>query len=254
VLAALLVYRVAYYLLPLLGAGVIFLVARARDTEERRPLARFYGVVVRYAPDLLAAMTFLCGWVLFLSGAIPRGETRLAALARLLPPILIDASQFLASAVGAALVVVAWGLARRVRVAYQLAALLYGWGIVLALTRALDVGVAALLMMVLSLLLASRRAFPERSVRLGEHLTAGWAFASGSALLVSIWLGVLSRRWAEARGETWWRFTFFGDAPAYVRAAAGAAVAILLLALARALVGSRGDRSRAPGEEEPANP
>jgi phosphatidylglycerol lysyltransferase len=251
VLAALLVYRAAYYLLPLMVAGVVILVREMRRTEERKPLARLATVISRLAPDVLAGMTFLSGWVLFLSGAIPRGDTRLAVLARLLPPFLIDASQFLASAVGAALLIVAWGLERRVRIAYQLATLLYGWGILLALTRALDVAVAALLALVLSLLLASGRAFPERPTRFGERMSARWAFAAGSALLVSIWLGLLSGRWAEARGETWWRFTLFGEAPAYVRAAAGAAVAILLLALTRAFLRPGGDESRAFEEGGP---
>ncbi|MGE0159238.1 MAG: lysylphosphatidylglycerol synthase domain-containing protein [Gemmatimonadales bacterium] len=245
VLAALLVYRVAYYLLPLALAGVVVVVQEVRRGEDRGPMARLSRVVSKLAPDVLAGMTFLSGWVLFLSGAIPRGEARLAALARLLPPVLIDASQFLASVVGAALLIVAWGLERRVRIAYQLATFLYGWGILLALTRALDVGIAALLALVLSLLLASGRAFPERPSRLRERLSAGWAFATGSALLVSVWLGLSSHRWAEARGETWWRFTLFGQAPAYVRAMAGAAVAILLLALARTLGRTGPDRSDA---------
>jgi phosphatidylglycerol lysyltransferase len=247
VLAALLMFRVVYYLLPLLLAGALLL--RRELTAGHGSVAeRARAAVVRLAPHLLAAVTFLAGGLLFLTGAIPRGEARVQWLARILPPALIDASHFLASVVGAALLVVAWGLERRARLAYRLSLLLFGWGIVLALTRSADLGVAFFLAVALGVLLAAGRAFPRRGPGWAEPMGALWAFGVGAALLVSIWIGLLNRRWAAVQGETWWRFTLFGDAPAHVRAAIGGTVALLLIALARLLARRSGgaDAKHAP--------
>jgi phosphatidylglycerol lysyltransferase len=117
VLAALLLYRVIYYLIPLLLAGVLAFGAELRRSDDRPLKERLARLLASLAPHVLSGLTFLSGALLFLTGAIPRGRTRVAWLVRLLPPALVDASQFLASVVGAALLVVAWGLERRSAIA-----------------------------------------------------------------------------------------------------------------------------------------
>ncbi len=247
VLAALLAYRVVYYLLPLVAAGALALRLEVKRAPGTTLLQRTGAIAERLAPHLLAALTFFSGWLLFVTGAIPQDEARVAWLAHLLPPALVDASQFLASIVGAALLVVAWGLERRMELAYRAAVILFGWGILLALTRSMDLELAVAMAVVLGVIVLSAKAFPETPASLRQPMGGAWAFAVGAALVVSVWVGVLGRRGAEAAGVTWWRFTLFGAAPAYVRAAVGGAVALLLLTLARLL----GRRPPPPGAEAP---
>ena len=64
-------------------------------------------------PRLLAAFTFLSGGVLLFSGATPAAEGRLALLNRIIPLGVIETSHFLGSLVGAALLLLSQGLARR---------------------------------------------------------------------------------------------------------------------------------------------
>jgi phosphatidylglycerol lysyltransferase len=241
--AALLVFRVVYYLLPLGFAGVLLL----RETWGAQPassipvrLSRTFTVL---APHLLAGVAFVSGGLLFLTGALPRAGSRLALLTSLFPSGLVDASHFLASIVGTALLIVAWGLERGVRLAYRVSVALFGSGILLALGRALDASVAIFLAAALAVLLLSRRSFARVPSPGPAALRATWVFGVGAALLTSVWLGLVGNRWKAAGGETWWRFTLFGGAPAYVRAGAGAVVSLLLFGLVRLFLLGRPERA-----------
>jgi lysylphosphatidylglycerol synthetase-like protein (DUF2156 family) len=61
----------------------------------------------------LAVFTFLSGIILLFSGATPAAAGRLALLDRVLPLGVIETSHFIGSLVGAALLVLPHGLARR---------------------------------------------------------------------------------------------------------------------------------------------
>jgi phosphatidylglycerol lysyltransferase len=50
-----------------------------------------------------------------------------------------------------------------------------------------------------------------------------------------MWLGIIAYKHVEYSGELWWRFTFSGDAPRFLRATVGAIAVTLSCALARLL-------------------
>jgi lysylphosphatidylglycerol synthetase-like protein (DUF2156 family) len=104
----------------------------------------------------------------------------------------------------------------------------------LAITRSSDAVLSLELALGLVFLVLARPAFkgpPEGTSHEHDDVGAGWIFAVGAALLVSLWIGLFSGRSAAVEGETWWQFTLFGGAPAHVRAAVGAGVALLLAVL-----------------------
>jgi phosphatidylglycerol lysyltransferase len=235
VLAALLAYRVLYFLLPLLLAGALLALRGYRRLHaDGHTWAALAAQLSSAAPLLLSLTTFLSGTLLLVGGAIPSDQRRLEWLARILPLPVIASSHFLASVVGAALVVLAWGLERRVRLAYLLVRVLFALGIVLSLSRSLDLGTAALLVVVLLLLQAAGRHFPRPVSLVREPLPWVWIFAIGSVLITTIWLDAFVLP-TEASGEVWWRFTLRGDAPRYLRAAMGVGVTAVLFGLARLL-------------------
>jgi phosphatidylglycerol lysyltransferase len=87
--------------------------------REQRPWKDVLEHLSGAAPRLLSVVTSLSGALLVLGGAIPTDERRLAWLGRILPLAVIETAHFLARVVGAAMVILAWGLERRVRLAYQ---------------------------------------------------------------------------------------------------------------------------------------
>ena len=123
-LPALVVYRAVYYLLPLAVALVVLV---ADEVRQRRAHAARVGAALgrlteQLTPRVLAVFTFLAGLVLLFSGATPAAAGRLALLDRVLPLRVIEASHFLSSVAGAALLILSQGLARRLDAAYYLTA------------------------------------------------------------------------------------------------------------------------------------
>jgi len=240
VLAALLLYRVAYYLLPLLAAGVLIAVREVVGARRTgKPLEALLEGVTSLAPHALAFVTFLSGAVLLLTGDVPTDQRRLAWLADLLPLAAIEVSNFLASVVGAILLILAWGLERRARLAYRLAQGLFSIGIVLALLRSANLLVALLLGVALVILHAAAEEFPRPVSLLEEPLTAGWRLAIAMVLALSLWLGLFVYRHETYSTQLWWQFALAGDAPRFLRASVGVGVVVVLFVLAR-LLGHRG--------------
>ena len=228
ILSALLLYRVIYYLLPLCAGLAVLIGDEIRVHRHRlaRLGAMFGNATLLVAPKVLAVFTFLAGVVLLFSGATPAHPGRLAALALVLPLGVFEASHFLGSVVGVALLVVAQGVARRLDVAYYAAVLLLGLGIGFSLLKAGDWEAAALLTLLLLAFLPTREDFERRSSFFEVGLAPGWTLAAVVAVAASIWLGLFAYRHVEYRGELWWRFAFDHDAPRFLRASVGAAVTL----------------------------
>lgn len=245
-LAALLVYRVVYYLVPLAVAGGL-LGARAvqRVRRSAHPVRELLRGASSLAPRVLAFTTFLAGLVLLVTGAIPADDRRLAWLGRLLPLGVIEASHFLSSIVGAVLVLSAWGLERRSHVAYHLVRMLFGAGIVLTLLRSFDLRLTVLLAVTLAVLILVGREFPRPGSLTREPMGYRWVFAAGAVFLVEAWIGALLYRHVQFAGQVWWRFALSGQGPRALRAAVGASIVMLLFAVERLISGTV-PRTRTP--------
>ncbi|HKK08935.1 MAG TPA: bifunctional lysylphosphatidylglycerol flippase/synthetase MprF, partial [Gemmatimonadota bacterium] len=235
VLAGLLAFRGVYYLLPLLVGGTVYGALELRTHREY--VARLGGTVGRWtlslAPFVLAVATFLAGTVLLLSGATPELGGRLSRLAGLLPLPVIEVSHFLASLAGAALLVLGWGLWRRLDSAWHLTVPLLALGIVLSLLKGLDWEEALVLASLLAVLVPARGRFYREGSLLGEAFSPGWIAAAGIVLLTSVWLGLFSYRHVELSSNLWWRFALRGDAPRFLRATVGAVGLTLIVAFLR---------------------
>jgi phosphatidylglycerol lysyltransferase len=235
--AALVAYRAVYYLLPLALAGAAFLLhellpRRAALVQgARRAAAR----VTPATPDLLAVVVFAAGVMLLASGATPGVAARLRWLDELLPLGVIELSHFAASVAGVVLLFLARGLHQRLDAARHVAVAALAVGVAGSLLKGLDWEEALALSAVLLAVVCARREFWRRAALTSEPLTRGWTVAVVAALVGSTWLGLFSYRHVAYAHELWWRFTLRGDAPRFLRATVGAAVAALGVALRRLL-------------------
>jgi phosphatidylglycerol lysyltransferase len=234
-LPSLIVYRAVYYLLPL-SVALVILVAdelSQRRAQAARVSAAFDWLTEQLTPRVLAMFTFLAGVVLLFSGATPAAQGRLALLDRLLPLPIIEASHFLGSIAGAALLLLSQGLARRLDGAWALTVGVVVAGIVASLLKGADYEEAAMLALILVVLWRARPAFDRRAAFLDTRFEPGWSVAIAGAIGASIWLGLFAFKHVAFSNELWWQFELHGEASRFLRASVGSAVAVLLFAVSR---------------------
>jgi phosphatidylglycerol lysyltransferase len=234
---ALLAFRAIYYLLPLVVAAVLLgghEVSRQREAASRAAqIAGHWGETI--APPFFALGALVAGAVLLFSGATPALPHRLAWLGKALPLAVLELSHFLASLVGAALLLLARGLQRRLDAAWLLTLVLLASGSVLSLLKGGDYEEALLLVLLLAALLPCRSLFYRKASLFAEPFTTGWITAILLVLGCSVWLGFFSYHHVPYSSQLWWQFTLKGNAPRFLRAEVGAAVLLLLFALGRLL-------------------
>ncbi len=248
-LASLVAYRAIYYLLPFMIAALSLSVVAIRQRQERiahaaRTTARVaskWGSTV--LPTALSGATFVAGLILLLSGALPAERARISAIDRVLPLGVIEISHLTGSLLGAALLVLAWALRRRLDAAWVLSVIALSGGVVVSLLKGLDVEEAVVLLTVLAVLIPSRSAFHRRAALLAEPLEPEWIIAIVAAIGASIAFGLFAYRHVEYDNDLWWRFTRHGDAPRFLRATTAVLGSTVILAFWRLM-------RHAPGEPE----
>jgi phosphatidylglycerol lysyltransferase len=236
-LPALAVYRLVYYLLPLVAALAVLLVD---EFYQRRHHVVQWGnafgtLTTAVAPKLLAVFTVLAGAVLMFSGATPSDPHRIAGLSRMVPLALLEGSHFIGSLVGFGLLIVAWGLSRRLDAAYYLALGGLVLGLVASLLKGVDYEEAAVMVGLLALLVPARREFDRKAALFEVPFSPAWLTAICAVVLASCALGLFAYRHVEYSNQLWWVFEERQDAPRFLRATVGVLVAMLALGLRQLL-------------------
>jgi len=250
-LGPLVAYRVIYYLAPL---AVAVLVLVGYELNQRRQqvtkMSRAVGAVLSLvAPHFLALTTFLGGIVLLVSGATPAVADRLRWLGGILPLPALELSHFLASVAGVLLLLLAWGLRRRLEGAYYLTLAVFVSGVVFSLLKGADYEEALVLAAMTAVLVPSRRYFYRRAPLLSEPLSTNWLAAVAMALMGAFWIGLFAYRHVDYSTEMWWQFTLYGDASRFLRGGIGVAVGLLAFGIAR-LFGRATPRRNEPSADD----
>ena len=234
-LPVLIAYRAVYYLLPLSCALVVLIAdeAHQRRAQAAKIGATFGWLAEQLTPRVLAAFTFFAGAVLLFSGATPAAAGRLPMLQRLIPLAVIEASHFVGSVVGAALLLLSQGLARRLDAAFALTVGAIVIGIAVSLLKGADYEEAIVLAAVLVVLWRARPAFDRRAALFETRFSPAWIVAVVGAVGASLWLASFAFKHVEYSNELWWQFELHGEASRALRASVGAAVTLLLFAFAR---------------------
>lgn len=255
VLASLVVYRVVYYLLPFVAASLTLsaLAIHKRQVMLQSAVRRTAQLAQRWGPTtlptILSAAVFASGVVLLISGATPADRARIAFLDRMLPLGVIELSHLSGSFVGAAMLVLAWALKRRIDVAWGLTVAALCAGIAASLLKGLDWEEASVLCVVLAVVLPSRSAFYRRAALTAEPMEPAWVISIVAALAASVGLGLFAFRHVEYADELWWRFARHADAPRFMRSTLVAGTSILVLAMMRLLRQAPADPKLATPEE-----
>ncbi len=231
VIGALLIFRLYYYIVPLFIAGVLF---AGFELAERRHVLRKLAAEQRVTEALevpaVAGLVGLGGTVLLFIGALPaRGATvewaGYAAAA---------ASQFAASVVGSLLLVMGYGLLRRLTIAWGFGILLLLNGALICWLRGEGWWLWGLFLLVAALLGAMRGAFYRDARLTREPLDPATAVALTSVMGCALLLALVAYR-GQVAGESWFEVVFSQEAPHSLRFAVGLAALMLLVGMVRLL-------------------
>ena len=221
--AALIAYRVLYYLLPL-ALGIALL---AWDEARRRPIKALRDirrVLLGIAPTILAAACFGGGAILLLSGSLPAIPQRVHQLVHIVPLPFIEASHFAASLVGTGLLLLAPGLYRRLDGASLAARALLVAGAIFSLAKGIDYEEAAVCLTIALLLQMSRKAFYRRTSLVARPLSPAWLFSVAVVVVGTGWIGFFAYKHVDYQESLWWRFALSDDPSRFLRAGLGVAV------------------------------
>lgn len=240
VAAALLLYRLVYYLLPFLAALVVLALYETWRAAGGRVAAGGVGralvavepglrAVAPVAPPVLAAMVFGSGVWMSFSALIPPLSDAAEAAEALFPLAFVEGSALVSSAVGAVLILLSFGILRRSSGAFWLTIAALAAGIVVALVQGLDWERATGLLLVIVLLSPFRHGFHRRATLTHAVFAPGWIALVLATLAAFGFVLVFAHRGTPYAQELWWQFALDARAPRALRAAL---VASLILGLA----------------------
>jgi len=198
-----------------------------RWMRELRPAA------LEAAPVLSAALALGVGIMLLVSGATPSDPERFQFLASLLPLWLIEISHFLSSILGLVLILLSFGLRRRLDAAWGASLGVLAVSALLALLKGFNWEETGALAAVFVVLAPLHAAFPRRSRLTRMEITPGWMVSAAACVTGAALLGWWQFHHADYSDELWWKVIGDADAERSIRAWAGAAILLLAVGLWR---------------------
>lgn len=217
--AALIIYRAAYYFMPLLIAGCLLAAyeLRLQQLARHRLVSAALNVIESSIPQIFSVLLMLGGGVLLVSGATPTLKERLGWMEYLIPLPAMELSHLLGSVAGVALLLLAQAVRRRIDAAYFASIAMLVLGIVASLGKGLDYEEALFLGAMLLMFIPVRKHFYRKSALLQQDLSPQWLVLVAIVVLGSTWLGFFSYKHVEYSNELWWQFALHGDASRFLR-------------------------------------
>ena len=232
-IGALLLYRVIYYFLPLLLAGVSLL---SYEVYSRRELLSTGADAVQkllsaIVPQLYALLLLLAGGVLLVSGSIPTNPEMSVVLRDIMPLPIIEVSHLTGSLAGILLLLLARGIWLKIDAAWYCSISLLSVGVLSALLKGFDWHEAIVLSMILLMMLPTKTHFQRQSSLLHLPYSMSWLATVAMVLVGCVWLGFFSYRDVAFSQELWWQFSYEGNAPRFQRALLLMAIVLLAYGL-----------------------
>lgn len=230
VAAALLLYRLIYYLLPFALALILLALYEGWRLLGRRQPHTALGraltsiepalrAVSPLAPLLLAVMVFGSGLWMSVSALLPPMTEASELAESIFPLAFVEGSILLTSALGAGLIVLSLGVVRRSLGAFWLTVAAMLTGAAFAVLEGVDPQQAAALVAGVLVLMPFRRAFHRRSLLTHSALTPGWIALMVAAVAGFGFVLFFAHKETPYSNELWWQFATDERAPRALRSA-----------------------------------
>lgn len=187
VFAAVLLFRLIYFIIPLLAAAVLLAIYEARQrTDMLRETGRWLSAL---SHSISAYLVFIGGLIMLVSATLPTAWKNLPEIMQHAPRALLGMGHFVCALSGAALLFVSYGLERRQSRAFRLAAALLCAGIFGLLLKGFSWEAAIMAGVILFAICFARRRFYRTSFFMREKIPVYWLAGAFSALAIVFALG-----------------------------------------------------------------
>jgi uncharacterized membrane protein YbhN (UPF0104 family) len=230
VVGALLVFRLYYYIVPLFISGLLF--AGFELGQRRNVLSRFTALGSGAMPlevPVLSGLVALGGALLIFLGSLPVDELKEWAGYE-----AAIASQFAASLIGSLLMVMAFGLARRLNIAWGAALVLLCAGAFIAWLRNEAWWTWGVFLLVAGVLATMRAAFYRDTRIRAEPLSQDILLPLAAVAISGMALALFANA-SRLQDDYWWEVVLSQGPPIQLRFAVGITVLLLLAGLVRLL-------------------
>lgn len=242
--AALVLFRIIYYLLPFAVGFIVVVLNEARLAGGMigRVAARFSSspapvmqAMHGFAPSLAALVTFGFGVFLLLVSLLPAVRLRAMAEGEFIATLLVEGGTLLSAMIGVLLLVLSHGLVRRIRAAFLLTLMALGAGALAALLKDLDIESAALLLAGALLLLPFGGGFTRQAKLTEGVFSLAWFGVTLGVVIAGFGFFFFLHKATPYSNDLWTEIAHGADTPRALRAGLLASALLLVFALFTAM-------------------
>jgi len=173
-------------------------------------------------------LIFAAGIVLIVSGSMPPLIYRIKILKDLLPVFTIKVSHFLGSITGAVLLILAYGIKKRLNGAYYMTIVFLGAGMTLSLLKGLDYEEAFFLGIILVIIIPLKKYFYRKTSIINEKFTLNWMVMIFLVAISSLYIGFFAYSKSDYMNEIWWKVAFNKEFPRFLRTTIGISATLIV--------------------------
>lgn len=167
-------------------------------------MKQLHFILKRIFPDILSILIFLSGTLIIFSNSSRFDVRYIKFIYSVLPGDIITLSHLSSNIIGTFLLILAYGIYRRLDSAYYLSIIAFIFAIFFSFFKGFNYLEAAFFSFILILLVPSKDRFYRKSSILKDRLSIKWVLFTLLVILLSIFFGFYSFKTVEYKKEVWW--------------------------------------------------
>lgn len=207
IIGALLVYRIAYFFIPLLVAFTIFTIYHLFIRKDNTKITGIENIIFSQFPNFLSVIISLSGIILIFSGFFPFKSDLITKVEVIFPFLSLETSHFIGAAVGTTLLFLAYYIQNRFELAYFLSIIFLGCSVALSIVKEFHLFFIAFLTLTFIGTIPTKKYFYRKSGFLSEKPSIKKILTIGLIILIGIYLGIFSYKETEFFSKISWKFS-----------------------------------------------
>lgn len=207
IIGALLVYRIAYFFIPLLVAFTIFTIYHLFIRKDNTKITGIENIIFSQFPNFLSVIISLSGIILIFSGFFPFKSDLITKVEVIFPFLSLETSHFIGAAIGTTLLFLAYYIQNRFELAYFLSIIFLGCSVALSIVKEFHLFFIAFLTLTFIGTIPTKKYFYRKSGFLSEKPSIKKILTIGLIILIGIYLGIFSYKETEFFSKISWKFS-----------------------------------------------